>query len=110
VEDAEGTWEVSEDVVVKLEADLPKLRRLRATECCFALRGVPDPGGYFRQYLGIVLDGRRAVYVNAFRGAESFPSWRERAVQVCDGGNDFWGAIYDPATRRFSRLGFNGEA
>lgn len=109
IEDVMGTWEVTEEVVALLEADLPKLRRLRASCCIRGLR-IRQPWSFFRQYLGIVIDGRRVVYVNFFRDEESFPQWRERAVQVCDGGDYYWGAIYDPDTRRFSQLVVNGEA
>lgn len=109
VEDVEGTWEVPEDVVARLEADLLKLRRLRASCCIRGLR-IRRPEELFRQYLGIVLDGRRVVYVNFFGEEESFPHWQARAVQVCDGGDYFWGAIYDPVSRRFSQLAVNGEA
>lgn len=109
VEEVEGTWEVPEAVVAQLEADLPKLSRLRASCCIRGLR-FRRPEELFRQYLGIVLDGRRVVYVNFFRGGESFPHGQERAVQLCDGGDYFWGAIYDPVSRRFSQLMVNGVA
>jgi hypothetical protein len=108
--EVEGTWEVTPEVVARLEADLPRLGRLRPEECCLARGPIRQPERFFRQYVGIVLGGREVVYVNAFRSVESDPDWRQRAVQVCDGGDDYWGAIYDPATRRFSRLAFNGEA
>lgn len=107
--DVQGTWEVPEEVVARLEADLPRMRRMRARECCLLGR-MRDPGLYYRQYVGIVLDGRRMVYINAFQTAEGAPDWHERANNRCDGGSDYWGAVYDPETRRFSRLGFNGEA
>jgi hypothetical protein len=27
---------------------------------------------------------------------------------ICDGGKSFWGVLYDPETRTFSQLAFNG--
>jgi hypothetical protein len=33
-----------------------------------------------------------------------------KPFMVCDGGLSAWGALYDPETRRFSELAFNGVA
>ena len=30
------------------------------------------------------------------------------AIRVCDGGAQFWGAVFDPASNTFSELQFNG--
>ena len=105
----EGSWEVSAGVVLDLERDLPKLARLRSSACCLWGGRVRDPGSYYRQYVGIVVGSRRLVYVNAFRSLPG-PSWRSEPVGGCDGGEGHWGVVYDPATRRFSDLAFNGEA
>ncbi len=32
------------------------------------------------------------------------------ALIVCDGGNSFWGVLYDVETKEFSLLSFNGIA
>jgi hypothetical protein len=103
-------WPVSKTVVEQLELDLPRLARLKSRECCFLGARVRDPGSYFRQYVGVVVDGRKLVYINAFRSNSHHPNWQRSAVSVCDGGSDYWGALYDPVTRRFSRLAFNGSA
>lgn len=78
----------------------------------------PSPGGYYRQYAGFVIGGRRIIYVNGIDGAaiDSDPgpafhpgNWREYAVQICDGGPITFGVEYDPATRQFSNFAFNGS-
>jgi len=48
-----------------------------------------------------VLEGRHAT-----APAEQ----RTEPVLVCDGGDAVWGALYDPATKIFRDLAFNGRA
>ncbi|AAM36619.1 hypothetical protein J155_01899 [Xanthomonas citri pv. citri] len=31
------------------------------------------------------------------------------AIQVCDGGSMFWGALYEPQTGAFSQIAINGS-
>lgn len=106
--DSEATWLVPPRVVEQLEADLDKVTRLRATECCLLRGRVREPGSYYRQYVGLMIGGKRFVYVNAFASPSNHLEWREQAVGVCDGGEDYWGVLYDPQTRPFSQLAFNG--
>ncbi len=72
---------------------------------------ITDPAGFDRQYVGITLsDGRRLIYVNAFRlpdSADLDPA--KTAVRACDGGASFWGALYDPTSGRFSDVAVNGQ-
>ncbi len=74
----------------------------------------PSPGGYYRQIAGLVIGGRRIIYVNGVDesaiggGANSRFDWRTQAVQICDGGPITFGVEYDPATRQFSNFAFNG--
>ncbi|MEM7482877.1 MAG: hypothetical protein AAF481_17015 [Acidobacteriota bacterium] len=55
-------------------------------------------------------EGRNFVYINAFRSPDGFPRWQIEAVGVCDGGDDFWGAVYDPERNEFLQLAINGAA
>jgi hypothetical protein len=76
-------------------------------------------GEYYRQYLGVVIDGRKLIYVNLFPrslverrelGGVLRDHWRTDFVDVCDGGDAFWGVLFDPAARRFFSPRFNGVA
>jgi len=69
---------------------------------------VADPEDFYMQYIGIVVKGKRLIYINAFAFEEP-PSWKEHAVITCDGGVD-WGVLYDPETGKFSDLAINGVA
>lgn len=108
--ESEGTWLIPAKVVKQVEADLHKITHMRARECCLLRGRVRDPGKYYRQYVGLVIGGQRLVYVNAFASPPDQLDWRKKAVGVCDGGGSYWGVVYDPETRRFSRLAFNGIA
>jgi len=105
----EGSWDVPTDVVVTLKQDFHKLSRLKATGCCFLGGRIRNPESYFRQYLGLVVGGKRVVYVNAFKSAATHPRWQSAPVGVCDGGSDYWGVLYEPESRRFYDLAINGS-
>ena len=93
-----GYWAPSRQQVEQLEAQLPTL----ATQ-------IPDVTDFNRQYVGIELEGRKVIYLNAFRmpdHSDVDPS--REAIRVCDGGRMFWGAVFDPATNQFSEVQFNG--
>lgn len=77
----------------------------------------PSPGGYYRQYAGFVIGGRRVIYANGVdeTAVEREPNpqrpfdWRTQPIQICDGGAITFGVEYDPATRQFSNFAFNGS-
>ena len=77
----------------------------------------------YRQYAGFVQNGHRLIYVNGFPddAADVFAKgktatradhvrWQYQAIVACDGGPSFYGMEYDPQTRQFQHLLFNGEA
>ena len=70
----------------------------------------PLSSEFLRQYVGIVSSGIELIYVNAFpRDHEQYiRNWRSRAKVICDGGPDFFGAAYNPATGTFTQFWFNG--
>jgi hypothetical protein len=72
---------------------------------------IPDPRQSYRQYVGIVVGGRRLIYVNAFPSevAEEDKDWKTHFLgDICDGGSSFWGVLFDPATGKFIDLETNG--
>lgn len=111
-----GVWAVSPAVIAKLEQDLPKLSKLVSQTCCGKGLSVSDPSAFYRQYVGVIINGRNYVYINAFHDHPIYfhpkdrDLWRSEPELVCDGGNSFWGVLYDPQTRQFSQLSFNGSA
>ena len=72
---------------------------------------------YYRQYLGVVINGDSLIYINLFprwlverREPAGRDHWRTNFVNVCDGGDAFWGVLFDPKTLRFLSPRFNGVA
>jgi hypothetical protein len=106
----EGAWALSAEDAAAVERRLPDL--LREPPARFPAGARVDLAASHRQYVGVVVGGRRLVYVNAFPASILREGWHRpgEALIVCDGGAAFWGALYDPATGRFSGLAFNGEA
>jgi hypothetical protein len=110
----DGAWAVPPAVVTQLERDLGKLSELKSHQCCISEESVQNPDSYLRQYVGVTIQGRKYVYINAFR--EPAAHWRNenvdammhKPITMCDGGDSFWGALYDPETRQFSEVAFNG--
>ena len=95
-----GYWAPSRQQVDQLEAQLSQLQdRVQA------------PRDFDRQYVGIESNGRRLIYVNAFHLADASAANPAReAIRTCDGGHQFWGAVFDPQAGTFSELEFNGPA
>ena len=105
-------WQPRSEHVAQAEARLPSFVR--------ANRKPKEPlGDHYRQYLGVVIAKRRLIYVNVFPrrlierrelAAIAPNDWRTRFVDMCDGGDGFWGALYDPETLQFFAPRFNGAA
>lgn len=106
---AQATWLPTPEVIARLNEDLPQLHRRKARLCCLRGARLTHPKSYYRQYMGVVVAGKRLIYINAFHDSPPPPAWHQEAVVFCDGGID-WGVLYDPATRRFTDLAFNGVA
>jgi hypothetical protein len=111
-EDVDGSWTVPVATLKRLERDLPQLSQLGPKPAAIGGKAF-DPGGFYRQYVGITVHGRKLIYINAFGGSGGHIPfdlpWRKTPVVVCDGGSSHWGAIYDPKTHKFSQLQFNGR-
>ena len=93
-----GYWVPTVEQIAQLET---RLAQLQPT--------IPDPASYDRQYVGILYNGKQAIYVNAFKphdDSDLDPS--VDAVRVCGGGGGFWGAVFDPASGAFSEIASNG--
>ncbi len=94
----DDTWQPSETDLALLNSRLPRLTRLRA-RCCIKGQRIRDLRHYSLHYLPIVHSGHQLIYIVGSIGG---------AVDVCDGGGGYWGALNDPATGTFSDLNVNG--
>jgi hypothetical protein len=85
------------------------LRTARPPEEPDLYRIVPD---YKRQYEGLILDGRRVLFVffRCPRHPDDDSAWSEHPMMVSDGGKCYFDIRFDIVTREYSQLMFNGEA
>jgi hypothetical protein len=100
-------WELGEAEVTRIDQEL--VRHIGRTGVRQRLTLAPD--GYVRQYLGLVRDGKRFAYVNAFplRAGEDVSRARAEFAKWCDGGGLFWGIEYDMQTRTFLNFAVNSS-
>ena len=98
-----GSWHPTQTELERLESHLMRISRLKSED---ELKRVQQPAGFYRQYIPIVVGGRKLIYVNAFSWTPT-SYWRERIVDVCDTGPSGWGVLYDPRTAEFSHLRTN---
>ena len=112
----EGTWTPSAAQLDQLEARLPVvfLENLERAHGGHLAPGIDQDAllaSYYRQYAGLVIAGRRVIYLHAFRSPHSplRRDWRREPIIVCDGGTITFGVEYDPARRTFANFAFNGS-
>jgi hypothetical protein len=66
---------------------------------------------YYRQYIGIDVNGEKRIFVNFFKKEHEnkFAYWKNQIVVVLDGGSDFWSIQYCVKGNRFVELQVNGN-
>jgi len=104
----DDSWKATQQHIVTLESNLKRISSLRSAG---SLKGISiiHPEDCYRQYIPVIVAGRKLIYVNAFCGIE-VPGWRTHFVTICDGGESVWGVLYDPTMGEFSDLEVNGVA
>lgn len=105
------SWEPTVREIDDLESNLTQISSLRE-KARNSNRHIDDPNRYFRQYLAIVHDGRKLIFINALCSIERAHSndWQNHLIVVIDGGKCYWHATYDPLTLKFSDLIISGPA
>ena len=118
-------WAPSPAQIEGLEEGLPAYLREKG----HAKQG-DDLTRFYRQYVGFVRSGRKLIYLNAMgtavlenslRLCREYPhqmpkdmcdpdEWQHPTNIMCDGGDDYWGLEYDPQTKTYGQLAFNGGA
>jgi hypothetical protein len=100
-------WTPTESDIDVAERALPTFlmqsRNPRARE---VLKGLDS---YKRQYRGVILRGRKQIFIRFFCEISS-DSWMKQETVVMDGGSCFFTLRFSPATKTFSELWINGEA
>ena len=68
-----------------------------------------SPGRWYAQYAGFFRNGRKIIYVNAVGDGPMEMGWRQRAVNICDGGMMSFGAVLDLDRDAVDSFEFNGK-
>ena len=69
---------------------------------------------YKRQYVGIVVEDKKRIFINFFCDPFEFPdsdvSWKNQPLVILDGGDCYFQVQYDLNSKEFMHLYINGEA
>lgn len=100
-------WELDQSEVARIDRAL--MRHIVRSGLKAHLRLAAD--GYVRQYLGLVREGRRFVYINAIgaRAGGDLAKAHSEFARWCDGGSLFWGIEYDLRTKSFLNFAANSS-
>lgn len=101
------TWQPSASVIKEMESLFDQIKKLKVEECCLRGAQIEDPESFYMQYVGIVVNNKRLIYINALPALTPDEGWKENAVIICDGGTA-WGVVYDPESKKFFDLAING--
>lgn len=101
------SWTPGKDDVLKLEEKIESYLKKAAVKRSPQLWSKLAP--YKRQYLGLMRNNRRVIYVNFFCDAFK-KDWKTVPVAVNDGGDCFFNVTYDVDRTTFDDLQVNGEA
>ena len=108
-----GVWEPTQADIDGLESNLHQISELSRKGKSPWMQ-IEHPESYFRQYVGVLQDGQKRIYVNAFCGFNGgqppqTPYWKNHLYIIYDGGSCVWRAMYDLSSKTFLELSVNGR-
>lgn len=104
-------WSPAEADITTLESGLPAY--LQENKSAFYMTETlvwEQLNEYNRQYVGIVVDGRKIIYASYLCQNGSDTEWKKQFVFVADGGACYFQFKFDTSTGKFFDLQVNGEA
>ena len=108
-EKIKGSWNPTKADLDGLEANLSEISEMKIYGWDSKIH-IDHPAQYYRQYIAVLVAGKRMIFINAFCDAQGLPDWHDRMVIVSDGATCFWQVLYDPVTKQFSNLRINARA
>jgi hypothetical protein len=105
----DGTWMPAEADVRTMESRLSRITQL-GRQGGNRDKRMEHPERFYRQYVGIMVGKHKFIYINAFCDDPPPSRWKQRLVEVSDGGACFWNVNYDTVSGEFSFLQINGYA
>jgi hypothetical protein len=113
-EKIDAYFTLSQEDIRTLEDNFLKIKKIKAKACCQTSQQVTSLEKFAFQYMGVTVGNRRFIYLNAFKvnnkvDFETFyKDWKSSPVVMCDGGDHYWGALFDLGRQKFTQLAFNG--
>ena len=127
MEGVTDVWSPSPQAVSRIVSQLPGLLDTALERVFRGDPGRPRSDEYYTQYMGVVRNGERLVYVNGFHESHlaemreiigalakrgdtvsySPDEWVSRAVSVCDAGTRQFYTFYDPRTGAIAPIRFS---
>ena len=107
-------WKVAENDIILLENNFKKIKKVKPSNCCFSERVISRLNKYGLQYIGVTIREKKYIYINAFyidskdQLQKSDKNWLSEPVIVCDGGDHYWGVLFDLEKIIFKDLMING--
>jgi hypothetical protein len=104
-------WSPTKADVRALESELPAY--LQENKSAFYMTDAPvweQLDKYNRQYVGIVLEGRKVIYASYLCRIGEDTNWKENFIFVADGGACYFKFKFETSTGEFFDLLVNGEA
>jgi hypothetical protein len=105
----EGYWTPTMGDILDIEARLGDFLQQNADQFFLHPTVWEQLNEYHRQYVGLMVDGKRLIYGNFFC-TDMGTDWTQDWVVVLDGGDCFFQTTYDVESGTFIRLRVNGEA
>ena len=99
-----------------LENNFKKVLDIKSTGCCYSGIKLHGLKKYAFQYIGLIINGEKYIYINAFQIESSddltrfYKKWKTSPVIICDGGDSVWGVLFKLKNKKFSQLSINGVA
>lgn len=100
----------------KLENNFKKVLKIKAADCCLLGGVIKDLKNYAFQYTGLIVNNKKYIYINAFKLytpedlTTIYKNWKSSPIIVCDGGESYWGVLYDLEAGQFTQLSMNGAS
>lgn len=115
-DNVDAYFDLTKEDVAILENNFRKILSMKATGCCLKGWNIENLDDYAFQYIGVVINNRRYIYINAFivESEDDFnnwyKNWETNPIVMCDGGDGFWGTLFDLENKSFLQLSVNGVA
>jgi hypothetical protein len=108
-----GVWQLTSKEINILGQNFKKIL-FYETELCCGNSKINSLTPYAFQYLGVIRNEKKLIFINSVAKSilKYYPKFKKQnkhPMMWCDGGKDFWAALFDPEKKEFIFLAINGR-